>query len=64
MTAESHTQGHKRFTVVMRGPASVVFWENENLHIAKVPTAIGAVDVTYATRWFDRGEKVRIQNLD
>jgi hypothetical protein len=50
MTDESHTQGEKRFTVVMRGPASVVFWENENLRIAKLPTAIGPVDVTYAMR--------------
>ena len=60
MNKESHAQGDKRFTVVMRGPASVVFWENEKLQISKVPTAVGAVDVTYATRWLDRGEKVRI----
>jgi len=50
----------KRFTVVMRGPGSIVFWEKENLRIANVPTAIGAVDVTYATRWLDRGENVRV----
>lgn len=60
MTEGSNARADKRFTVVMRGPASIVFWENETLRIARVPTAIGAVDVTYATRWLDRGEKVRI----
>ena len=44
----------------MRGPAAIVFWENESLRISSVPTAVGPVDVTYATRWIDRGEKVRI----
>lgn len=60
MTEESIPRTDRRFTVVMRGPASIVFWEKENLRIAKVPTAIGAVDVTYATRWLDRGENVKI----
>lgn len=60
MREEHSARTVKRFTVVMRGPASIVFWEKENLRIANVPTAIGAVDVTYATRWLDRGENVRV----
>jgi len=51
---------NKRFTAVMRGPAAVVFWENENLRIEKFPTAVGPVDITYATRWISKGGKVRI----
>lgn len=50
----------KRFTVVMRGPAAIVFWENETIRIHKAPTAVGPVDVTYATRWLDQEEQVRI----
>jgi hypothetical protein len=57
---EPNAKTGKLFTVVMRGPASIVFWENENLRIENVPTPSGSVDVTYATRWLDRGEKVRV----
>jgi hypothetical protein len=60
MDAKPSANGDKCFTVVMRRPAAIVFWENESLRISSVPTAVGPVDVTYATRWIDRGEKVRI----
>jgi hypothetical protein len=60
MVAQPHTNGEKRFTVVLRGAAALVFWENERLRIEKFPTAVGPVDLTYATRWLNRGENVRI----
>jgi hypothetical protein len=44
----------------MRGAAALVFRENENLRMQKFPTAVGPVDLTYATRWLDRKENVRI----
>ena len=60
MDTQLNSKGNRRFTVVLRGPTAVVFWENENLRIEKFPTAVGPVDITYTTRWISRGDKVRI----
>lgn len=59
-TEEGTPVGQKKFTVVMRGPAAIVFWENEEIQIRNVPTSVGPVDVAYATRWLDRAEQARI----
>lgn len=46
------------FIIVMRGPAAVIFWQEENLRIEKLPSKFGPLTVSYATRWIKRSEKV------
>jgi hypothetical protein len=50
----------KHFTVVMRGPAAVVFWQNEKLLVADFPTALGPVNIIYTSRWIKTREQVTI----
>jgi hypothetical protein len=50
----------KTFTVVMRGPSAVVFWQSESLRIEKVPSPFGPVTIGYTTRWLKRSEDVLV----
>jgi hypothetical protein len=41
----------KRFTVVMRGPAALVFQQDRSFGYDDYPTPLGAVQVSYRSRW-------------
>lgn len=42
----------REFTVVMRGPAAVVFRQGEVLPLDAFPTKLGKVGIRYGSRWF------------
>jgi hypothetical protein len=48
----------KRFIVVMRGPAATVFREHQSLLIQSWQSAVGPVDITFTTRWLNKGDNV------
>lgn len=45
---------NKHFTVVMRGPSSVIFRQNERLMVENFPTENGPVKIGYCSRWIKR----------
>ena len=45
----------RNFVVVLRGPSVPVFLQGENLKIQNFQTRVGKVEITYASRWIERG---------
>ena len=58
MMTNDETMKSREYTVVMRGPSAVVFWQNENLLVEKFPSEAGPVNVLYTSRWIKRSETV------
>jgi hypothetical protein len=50
----------KEFTVVMRGPSAAIFWPDEKMIVKDIPSTVGPLRVTYATRWISRGKDVTV----
>lgn len=50
----------KHFTVVLRGPSAVVFWEDERLAIEGFSSKIGPVNIIYKSRWIKKPDDVTI----
>jgi hypothetical protein len=50
----------KEYTVVMRGPSSVIFGQNETLRAENFPSSAGPVTIVYATRWIRKNDAITI----